>query len=178
MSSSLTIGRRLRTILLIASLNVTASNGCHGCCCGSKGGCTRAVSPHANCPMRRDVLSTAIVTGSYVDTSTCTATFVIVKLRRTRHITSTRPSVSTYFVCASRRKGLRAFLAGKVRGCVGWYTGTVGPSFVGCGVCHRCRACGDNGVVPVRHFPLRGGHYRRHGSGRDSCFLGRFRLRR
>lgn len=118
MSSSLSIGRRVRAVLRLASMNLTASNGCHGFCCGSKGGCTRAVSPEAKCPMRRGVLSTAIVTGSYVATSTLTATFVIVKLGRTRTFTGTGPTVSTYFVCDNRGKRFGAFFARKVGGCV------------------------------------------------------------
>lgn len=105
-------------MLSLASLNVTASNGCHGFCCGSKGGCTRAVSPEANCPIRRGVLSTAMVTRSYVATSTLTATFVMVKLRRTRAFYGTGPGVSTCFVCDKSGKRFGACCARKVGGCV------------------------------------------------------------
>lgn len=118
MSSSLSMGRRLRAMLTVDSMNVTASKGCHGFCCGNKGGCTRAVSPHAKCPMRRDVLSSAIVTGSYTDTSTCTATFVIVKLSSTGTFYRTRPRLSTCFVYSNRKSGCRACFASKVGGFV------------------------------------------------------------
>lgn len=118
MSSSLSLGRRVRAALGLAGMNVTASKGCHGFCCGSNGGCTRAVSPHAKCPIRRGVLSTAMITSSYVATSTLTATFVMVKLSRTRTFAGSRPGVNTCFVCDSRGKRIGDCFAGGVGRCL------------------------------------------------------------
>ncbi len=68
--SDLSVTGRVRRIILLAGGDVTADNGCHGFCARRKEGVSRAVSPHANDPITRALLDTAVVTSSYVATST------------------------------------------------------------------------------------------------------------